>query len=156
MNFCSNCGNKLNANTTHCGYCGKCLENISVNSNTNNNTNDLNNSSNNIMSNYYNDKLYIRMSESKKYARISLILALIPVILIVFCYIKSLGSFDESGAGAIWWIVILYFMTVGIPVAIASIILGIVSFLYNKNALAIISILIVLFPLIFSLFLSLL
>lgn len=152
MNSCSNCGNKINPNATHCGFYGKYLGNDNININ---NKNDLNGRSNNVIDNYYNDKSYIRMSESKKYARISLILALIPVMLIAFCYIKSLGSFDESEAGAIWWLVILYFMTAGIPIAIASIILGIVSFLYKKNTLAIISVFIVLFPLIFSLLLSL-
>jgi hypothetical protein len=68
-----------------------------------------------------------KMDGYSKYAIASLLIALIPVVLFLYCYVASDGSTNEGGAGAVWWMVIIYYWTLGIPLAIASIVLAIMG-----------------------------
>lgn len=68
-----------------------------------------------------------KMDGYSKYAIASLLIALIPVALCIHCYIVSGGSQNENGAGAVWWMVIFYYWSLGIPLAIASIVLAIMG-----------------------------
>ena len=68
-----------------------------------------------------------KMDGYSKYAIASLIIALIPVVLFLYCYVTSGGSTNEGGAGAVWWMVIFYYWTLGIPLAIASLVLAIMG-----------------------------
>lgn len=52
-------------------------------------------------------------------------LALIPYILFLYCYIASGGSFDESGSGAVWWLIMLYYWSIGIPILFVSFFLAV-------------------------------
>lgn len=87
---------------------------------------------------------------SKRCANISFILAIIPVLLLIFCVLYSQGE-GEDGNGAVGWLLILYYATVGIPIAVASFITGIISLNIRKNILAIIGIIIASLPLLFLL-----
>ncbi|GEM_PF-3023236 len=80
-----------------------------------------------------------KMDDYSKYAIASLIIALIPIVLSLYCYIVSGGSQNESGAGAVWWMVIFYYWSLGIPLAIASIVLGIMGLKSNLRWVSIIS-----------------
>ena len=70
---------------------------------------------------------------------ISLILAIIPYLLFAFCYFMSNGE-GEDGAGAIIWLFIIYLWSAGIPIFIASVVLGILGlFNYRWKVFSIIS-----------------
>ena len=62
----------------------------------------------------------------------AIILSLIPVIVYVSCFFGSSGSTSEDGTGAVWWLLVIYYWTVGIPIFIASVILGLIG-LKNPN-----------------------
>ncbi len=83
----------------------------------------------------------------------SLVCALIPIILYVYCYIKSRGDGSEAGAGAIWWLMVLYYWTLGIPLFIASLVFGFSALKKNKlktyKVIALLGIIIDLFPLLY-------
>ncbi len=68
-----------------------------------------------------------KMDGYSKHAIASLIIALIPVVLFLYCYVTSDGSTNEGGAGAVWWMMIFYYWTLGIPLAIASIVLAVMG-----------------------------
>lgn len=76
---------------------------------------------------------------------ISFILAIIPILLIGYCVIASHGE-GEDGAGAVMWLVILYYWTIGLPIAAGSIITGIVSYIKQKNVFSIISLILAALP----------
>ena len=79
---------------------------------------------------------------------VSLIGAMIPLLLIAYCLIISGGSTSEAGAGAVWWLMIIYYGSIGIPMLIISIILGIVGLKTYRRKLAVLSLCITSFPLI--------
>ncbi len=68
-----------------------------------------------------------KSSSFSGYGKIALILSFIPIILFIFCFIYSGGSSDESGEGAIWWLLISYYWSFGVPLLIASIVLAIIG-----------------------------
>lgn len=68
-----------------------------------------------------------KSSSFSGYGKIALILSFIPIILFIFCFIYSGGSSDESGEGAIWWLLILYYWSFGVPLLITSIVLAIIG-----------------------------
>ena len=68
-----------------------------------------------------------KSSSFSGYGKIALILSFIPIILFIFCFIYSGGSSDESGEGAIWWFLILYYWSFGVPLLITSIVLAIIG-----------------------------
>lgn len=81
---------------------------------------------------------------------ISLCLSIFPLVLILYCVIASKGE-GEDGAGAIMWLVILYYWSLGVPVAIAAVVTGVISFLKRKNIAAVISVILALLPFMFIL-----
>ena len=80
---------------------------------------------------------------TQKYSKIwpilSFIATMIPIILFSYCFIISGGSTNESGSGAIWWVIIIYYWTAGIPLAIISIAFGIIGLKTNLSRLATVS-----------------
>lgn len=109
-------------NYNYCGKCGSALVNNSCPNCTN--TNNMNNTNVNTISAEEQMKIY---KKSEKRGKICLILSLIPIFLILYCFIESGGDTSEAEDGAVWWLVIVYYMSVGIPLAITSIICGLKS-----------------------------
>ncbi len=66
---------------------------------------------------------------------IGLILGLIPIALFAYCVIISIPA--KSNEGTAFWVVIIYFWTIGIPIAISSLIASINGFTQKRNALSI-------------------
>lgn len=89
-------------------------------------------------------------------AIISVFAAAAPITLFIYCLITSGGSFSEGEPnGGIWWLVILYYWSVGIPLCVLSIMFAIQGLKSNLRWLAIFSLclkvaLIVLIVLIFA------
>lgn len=77
-----------------------------------------------------------------KYSILSILLGLIPIMIITALYIYSGGDLSENGDGAVFWFVPIYFLTIGFPLAVYSVFLGIKSFKIKKNILSIIGIII--------------
>ena len=71
------------------------------------------------------------------YSLLSFILALIPIALVTGCYIYSGGDLSENGSGAVFWLVFIYFLSIGFPIAGCSIFLGIKSYKIKKNIFAV-------------------
>lgn len=137
MNFCSRCGNKLNNNEVRCINCGMNVKN------------DMNPVVNLDISNIDVIEEKAELSEKKSktpfvLALISLILALIPILLFVYCVIISEMSNDPSNGSG--WLLVIYYWTIGIPNSIIALILGIISYVKQKNKLAICSIIIDILP----------
>ena len=63
----------------------------------------------------------------KVWSILSIITAIIPVLLWAYCFIVSGGSTSENGPGAVWWLMIMYYWSFGLPLAIISIAFGIVG-----------------------------
>ena len=137
MNFCSNCGNELNNNETHCINCGTSIKN------------DINNNMYLDIDNRDGIKEKIEKREKKSktpfiLAIISFILALLPILLILYCFISCL--IVGGGNGLVFLVVLLYYFQGGIINTIASVILGIISYKKQKNKLALWSIVIDILP----------
>ncbi len=82
----------------------------------------------------------------------SFILALIPYLLIIYCIIVSGGSFDESGSGAVWWLMIIYYWSLGFPILLVSLFLGGRGWKSDKKIFSYISLVLNLLPFILLLF----
>ena len=106
---------------------------------------DNNYDNNNIISSDIND---VESKKKSKYTYLSIISACIPIMLIVYCLIYSGGSLSEASDGAVWWLLIIYYWSVGIPQFILSLVWGISGLVKEKNKLAILGIIIDLIPLI--------
>ena len=78
---------------------------------------------------------------SNGFAIASFILTLIPILLIAYVSAAS-GGEDESGKGAIGWLIIAYYCTAGIPVFIMSIIFAVIGLKSKLRSLAIASLVI--------------
>lgn len=76
------------------------------------------------------------------WANFSIVTTIFPTLIWLFCLISSGGSFNENGAGAVWWLLALYYMTIGFPLEILSIISGIVGLRSKLHRLAAASLLI--------------
>lgn len=126
MNYCTHCGNQLNNNQNYCTKCGMFVGN------------------NNQKQTPVNTQK--QHEKSKKQAIFSFILSVIPIILILYCLITSKGSVSEDGEGAVWWLLIMYYWTLGFPLLITSVILSISSIKTKNNVLAYISLLISALP----------
>lgn len=52
-------------------------------------------------------------TKHEKYAKISVILSMIPIVAFVvtfmFCFITSGGSMSEGDTGTVWWLFIIFF-----------------------------------------------
>ena len=118
--FCSKCGNKVSESSSTCPMCGKPL-------------NEKNGED--ILNKQLGNKIVI----AKVCAIISLGLAIMSIVL------SLLGLLDYGWALLVW----IYWMSIGVPVAIVSVIIGIISLLCRKNILAVIGIVVALLPLLF-------
>ncbi len=61
------------------------------------------------------------------WAIISFTASIIPICLWIYCFVISSGSLNEGGNGAVWWLMIIYYWTLGIPLFIASLVFGILG-----------------------------
>ena len=75
------------------------------------------------------------LKKSKRNGIISFVLGIIPLLLYLFCVINSVS-------GTLSLLMLAYYATIGIPVAIISIVTGIISLKYKINILAIIGIIV--------------
>ncbi|MBR3362736.1 MAG: zinc-ribbon domain-containing protein [Bacilli bacterium] len=123
MKYCTNCGNLIKDEELFCTNCGK---NLTDHINDNLNEQKTVESSRDIT------------EKSKKYLLISFLLTLIPVILFAYCYISAGGDFSGGGKGVVIILFIVYCFTIGVPVAIASTCLGIMSLKIKRTIFSII------------------
>ena len=114
VNYCNNCGTKLDENKEICVNC----------------SNSIISSSDGINKDKYDKKKLIL---SNIFSGISFILALIPIILFIAFLIFP--SLSEEG-GAMYMVIYIYFYNT--PVAIASLIFGLISNKIKKNKLALV------------------
>lgn len=126
MNFCSKCGNKLN-DENKCTNCDGSVK-----------------SRNEEKSNKR------RIITSKIFAWISFILAIVPFLVLLYCIIDLLIPSDEGEYS--WVLIFLYFLYANLPVAIGSLVSGLVSNKINKNKLALYSFYVNILPLCGSIF----
>lgn len=92
-------------------------------------------------------KTVAKMEQDKKkdnpaWSILSILATLTPIFLFIYCLIYSGGSGSENGAGAIWWLMIMYYWTVGFPLVIASIVFGFLGLRTSTRWLAITSLVI--------------
>lgn len=83
-----------------------------------------------------------KKQDRKVWSILSIIATMIPILLWGFCEIviaTNGGDRSESGAGAIGWIMVMYYWTLGIPLAIISIAFGIVGLKTSLRWLSIVS-----------------
>ena len=72
------------------------------------------------------------LSLEEKYNRlypaiVSLITAAVPFFIWTSSIRTSGGSLSESGEGAVWWFVIMYYISLGFPLAIISFVFGFIG-----------------------------
>ena len=79
--------------------------------------------------------------DRKMWSILSFVAAIIPIILWIYCFTVSGGSMSENGSGAVWWLAVLYYWSLGIPLAIISITFGIIGLKTSLRQLSIASIL---------------
>lgn len=79
--------------------------------------------------------------DRKVWSILSIVSTIIPIILWVYCFIASGGSASENGPGAVWWLMVIYYWSLGIPLATISIAFGIVGLKTSLRWLSIISLL---------------
>lgn len=82
-----------------------------------------------------------KKQDRKVWSILSIIATIIPIILWIYCLIVSGGSGSENGPGAIWWLVVMYYWSLGIPLAVISVAFGIVGLKTSLRWLSIISLL---------------
>lgn len=72
---------------------------------------------------------------------LSIIATIIPIMLWTYCFMISGGRTSEDGPGAIWWFIIAYYCSLGIPLVCISIAFGILGLKTHSRWLSIISLL---------------
>lgn len=82
-----------------------------------------------------------KKQDSKVWSILSIIATIIPIMLWSYCLIVSGGSTSENGSGAIWWLMVMYYWTLGFPLAVISIVFGIIGLRTSLRRLSIISLL---------------
>lgn len=75
-------------------------------------------------------------------AKLSLIFSLIPLVLLSYCAIRAQGSFAENNSGAVWWLAVMYYGSIGIPLLALAVIFGIRGLRTPDKRFAIISLII--------------
>lgn len=78
---------------------------------------------------------------NKPWAVLSMVATIIPILLWLYCIVTSKGSFNESGTGVVWWLMVIYYWTLGIPLFIMSLVFGVKGLKTNSYKLATASIL---------------
>ena len=81
-------------------------------------------------------------TRSVGYSIISMVCAIIPLIVLYYCLIVANGTKNENSNGAIGWVVVFYFWTAGIPLAIIWLVCGILGIKSRLSKLAIASLII--------------
>jgi hypothetical protein len=79
--------------------------------------------------------------DRKVWSTLSIVATIIPIVLWVYCLIVSGGSISENGPGAVWWLMIMYYWSLGIPLVVISIAFGIVGLKTSLRWLSIVSLL---------------
>lgn len=79
--------------------------------------------------------------DRKVWSILSITATIIPIILWTYCWKVSGGSTSENGPGAVWWYMIFYYWTLGIPLAVISVAFGIVGLKTKYRWVSIISLL---------------
>ena len=82
-----------------------------------------------------------KKQDRKVWSILSIVATIIPIMLWVYCLIVSGGSGSENGPGAVWWLMVIYYWSLGIPLAAISIAFGIVGLKTSLRWLSIISLL---------------
>lgn len=59
------------------------------------------------------------------WAIISFIASIVPICLWTYCFIASHGNSNEGTGGAVWWLMIIYYWSLGIPLLVMSLAFGI-------------------------------
>ncbi|MBR2754102.1 hypothetical protein IKF28_02950 [Candidatus Saccharibacteria bacterium] len=80
-----------------------------------------------------------KKQDCKVWSILSIMATMIPIILWVYCLIASGGSASENGPGAVWWLMIMYYWSLGIPLAVMSVAFGIEGLKTSLRWLSIIS-----------------
>lgn len=86
----------------------------------------------------------VKIEQEKKQNRkvwsiLSIVATVIPIMLWIYCLVVSGGSTSENGSGAIWWLMIMYYWSLGIPLAVISIAFGIIGLKTSLRWLSVIS-----------------
>lgn len=71
----------------------------------------------------------------KVWSVLSIIITMIPILLLSFCFIIS------GGDQGVWWLMIMYYGTLGIPLAVMSIVFGMLGLKTSLRWLSIVSLL---------------
>lgn len=80
-----------------------------------------------------------KKQDRKKWSVLSIVATIIPIMLWIYCLIVSGGSASENGPGAVWWLIIMYYWSLGIPLAVISIKFGIIGLKTSLRWISIIS-----------------
>ncbi len=80
-----------------------------------------------------------RNQDRKIWSILSFVTTIVPIILFVYCFSVSRGSFNENGAGVIWRLVIIYYYSLGIPLFVMAISFGIIGLKTSLRWLSIVS-----------------
>lgn len=80
-----------------------------------------------------------KITYSKALPIISIIAALMPVLLYVFCLISSRGSTSENGPGAVWWLMVFYAWSLAWPIFAIAIVTGILGLKSKVKWLSVVS-----------------
>lgn len=80
-----------------------------------------------------------KKQDRKIWSVLSIVATIIPIMLWIYCLIVSGGSTSENGPGAVWWLIIMYYGSLGIPLAVISIAFGIIGLKTSLRWLSIIS-----------------
>ncbi|MBR3052049.1 hypothetical protein IKG60_00305 [Candidatus Saccharibacteria bacterium] len=80
-----------------------------------------------------------KKQDRKVWSILSIIATIIPIMLWSYCFMVSGGSTSENGPGAVWWLMIVYYWSLGVPLAVISIAFGIVGLKTSLRWLSVIS-----------------
>lgn len=69
----------------------------------------------------------------------SILATILPIFLWAYCLIVSGGETSENGKGAVFWLLIMYYWSIGIPALCASIICGVIGLKSSLKWLSILS-----------------
>lgn len=79
--------------------------------------------------------------DHKEWPVLSIIATIIPIALWTYCFIASGGSTSENGPGVVWWLIGIYYWSLGLPLAGISIAFGVKGLKTSLRWLSIISLL---------------
>lgn len=80
-----------------------------------------------------------RKQDRKVWSILSILATTTTMIIWIDYYIVSSGGINKNGPGAIWWLMVMYYWSLGIPLTIVSIAFGIIGLKTSLRWLSIIS-----------------